>query len=87
MVSSLKESRFVYTYNRRVNKWGRWRAERREISTALRCTDDGRCEATIYPDNTNTKRVDKGRFNYRFEFVDQTGRKFTKSFTGVLKLP
>lgn len=87
LVGSIKESRLVYTYNRRVNKWGRWRAERREINTALNCTDDGRCTATIYPDNTNTKRVDRGKFNYRFELVDSGGRKFSKSFTGQLKLP
>ncbi|MCL5410423.1 MAG: hypothetical protein M1324_01060 [Patescibacteria group bacterium] len=87
LVNSLKEQKLIYTYNRRVNKWGRWRAERREIATLLTCTDDGRCTATIYPDNTNTKRVDRGKFNYKFEFVDNTGRKLSKSFTGQLRLP
>lgn len=87
MVSGLKTSQLVYTYNRRVNVWGRWKAERREIAAALHCTQDGRCTATIYPDNTNTKRVNFGRFNYRFNFVDQNGNSFTKSFSGRLSMP
>lgn len=86
-VSGIKSAQLVYTYNRRVNKWGKWKTERREISAPLKCSEDGRCEATIYPDNTNTKRVDRGTFNYRFNIVYNNGTKSTKSFTGRLIIP
>lgn len=86
-VSGVTTAQLVYTYNRRVNVWGRWKTERREISAPLTCSEDGRCIGTIYPDNTNTKRVNNGKFNYRFNFTYSSGTRSTKSFSGKLTMP
>jgi len=87
MVAGVKEAKLVYSYNRRVNKWGRWVGERRQIEVPLTCSEDGYCYATINTDNTSTKRVDRGRFNYKFVFLDQNGTRFSRSYNGMLKMP
>jgi len=87
ILSGLKESQLVYSYNRRVNKWLRWTTERREVGVPLNCANDGSCTATIYPDNTNTSRVNRGSFNYKFTFVDQNGHRFSKSYNARLTMP
>ncbi|MFA4995677.1 MAG: hypothetical protein WC536_00865 [Patescibacteria group bacterium] len=87
ILPGLKEARLVYSYNRRVNVWGRWKAERREIDVPLSCSSDGSCSATIGTGNTSTKRVNNGTFNYRFTFVDQNGHRFSKSYNGRLTMP
>lgn len=89
MTNNIKEAKLVYSYRRRYNSWGRWKNRAETEEKALTCIDS-RCEATIggYKDGpTSLNRVSKGRFTYTFQFTDENGKSFKKSFRGKLKSP
>jgi len=58
-----------------------------QVTKDLHCTSDGLCSATIDSASTNILLARRRTFTYTFAFVDQKNNKFSKSFTGTLRLP
>ena len=85
IVPGLAKKNLSFTYTRRVNKWGIWRNETRTVNVDMACSEDGRCTAVVGGDNVNSKRIVKGRFNYKYSFTAPGNINFYQSYTGQLR--
>ncbi len=85
MVPGLTQKTLSFVYTRRVNKWGMWRNEKREVNVNMDCSSDGRCSALIGGDNVNSKRIVNGTFTYTYFFKVEGGNNFQQTYRGKLK--
>lgn len=88
MVDNLVTKRVVYTYKRHYkNFWGKSKYRQQSEVVNLSCVD-GQCLGTLSSDRdgpTDDSAVSGGKFKYRFEFVDENGKRFSKTFSGTFK--
>lgn len=85
LVPGLQKKTLSFIYTRRVNKWGMWRNEKRQVDANLDCTEDGRCTAVIGGTDVSTNRIVKGKFTYKFSFIATGNVKFYQTYTGQLR--
>lgn len=94
--NNLRSANLIYTYDRTIRKvvfkWGiprtENRRERRVTTVPLSCSE-GHCSTRVGAGDTQENQTNggvyRGKFTYKFEFVDEKGTKFSKSFNGTLK--
>ncbi len=90
LANNIKSANIVYMYTRHVFSGFRWKNDKRTVTVPLNCDSEGHCAGVIDGDHTRggtgDRSILKGRFTYRFDFIDSAGHKFSgKSVTGSLK--
>lgn len=80
----LKEAKLRYVS---IGNFFKVKTKKQEVIKDLKCSTDGICSATIPASETNLVLLRRRSFNYQFSFVDQQNDKFSKSYSGTLKLP
>lgn len=89
MVRGLSSANFSFITNKITLQpdGTRGPTKRDNLTVALNCTKEGICSATVPASSTDIIEDRNSNFTYSYNFIDQNGSKFSKSFNGTLTVP